>query len=197
MRIVLRMGCVMFALSALAACVTRDPYVTGPATRSGQWLIERTVDRVTGAPLSSATLSTTQVSYSAIVFPPPAGMQITCFKGDPLVQISFDFRVGSNRNSTLGYRFDDKPGREVEARFLANYKTVVIEDKDDVTQFIRELATSQVLYVRIRSLNAPRTSAEFRLDGAAKAIEDGLASCPVKDASRTADTRPSPRSARR
>jgi hypothetical protein len=59
----------------------------------------------------------------------------------------------------------------------------------EVAQFVRDLATSRVLYVRIRSLNAPRTSAEFRVDGAPGAIEAGLAGCPVKASSRTADAR--------
>ena len=51
----------------LAAC-TRDPYVsttTGNTTPAGEWRIERQVDRVTGAPISSAILMTSQVSNGA------------------------------------------------------------------------------------------------------------------------------------
>jgi hypothetical protein len=188
MRTALRFGCAMVALAGLAACVTNDPYTwAARATSSGSWRVERTVDRVTGAPISSAQVITSQVSNGAIAFPPAASLQITCFKDEPLVRLGFGFRVGSNRNSTLGYRFDDKPGREAEARFLADYRTVVIEDAAEVAQFVRELASSQVLYVRIRSLNASRTSAEFRVSGAPGAIEAGLAGCPVKSANRTAE----------
>lgn len=198
MRIVLRFGCAIVALSGLGACVTTDPYTWGArSTPSGNWRVERTVDRVIGAPTSSAILATHAVSNGAIAFPPAASLQITCFKDEPLVRFSFGFKVGSNRNSVLGYRFDDKPGHEIEARFLQDTKTIVIEDSEAVAQFVRELATSQVLYVRIRSLNAPRTSAEFRVNGAPGAIEGGLAGCPVKGASRTADARAAQPPARR
>ena len=46
---------------------------------------------------------------------------LLCFEDRPMVRFAFDFKVGSNRNSTLGYRFDEKPGHETSARFLANY----------------------------------------------------------------------------
>lgn len=165
----------------LAACVTPDPLVSSSsATPVGNWRIERQVDRVTGAPLSSALLQTRTSSHSNVAFPQPAMLQLTCFREQPIVRLSFEFKVGSDRNSMLGYRFDDKPGHEADARFLQDYRTVVIEDKTDVARFVSELATSKVLYVRIRSLNAGRTTAEFRLDGAAAAIEAGLAGCPIE-----------------
>ena len=162
--------------------MTRDPVVTTGtiATPSGNWRIERQIDRITGGPLSSAIVMTTQVANSSVAFPQPAMLQLTCFKRDPIVRFGFGFKVGSTRNSTLGYRFDEKPGHEIDARFLQEAKTVVIEDRAAVAQFVQELATSQSLYVRIRSLNAGRTSAEFRVDGAPAAIAAGLADCPVK-----------------
>ena len=41
----------------------------------------------------------------------------------------------------LGYRFDDKPGRDnVESRVLLGYTVIVIEDKTAVAQFVDELA---------------------------------------------------------
>ena len=79
----------------------------------------------------------------------------------------------------LGYRFDEKPGHEIEARFLHDFKTVVIEDKAEVAWFVGELATSSVLYVHIRSLNAGRSTAEFQLAGAPAAIEAAFAGCPT------------------
>jgi hypothetical protein len=164
----------------LSACVARDPLVTyAGAVPSGNWRIERQVDRVTGSPLSSAVLMTNRSSNSAVDFPHPAGLQLSCFKDQPIVRLSFDFKVGSNRNAFLGYRFDDKPGRDVDARFLQNFMTVVIEEKADVAQFVGELATSEVLYVRIRSLNFGRSTAEFSLNGAPAAIEAGYAGCPL------------------
>ncbi len=51
-----------------------------------------------------------------------------------------------------------------------------------MAQFVDELATSGVLYLRIRSLNAGRSSAEFRLDGAPAAIDAAFAGCPLSPA---------------
>ena len=88
-------------------------------------------------------------------------------------------KIGSNKNATLGYRFDEKPGHEPKARFLADFRTAVLEEKAEVAQFVGELATSNLLYVRIRSLNAGRSTAEFRLNGAPAAIEAAFANCPL------------------
>jgi hypothetical protein len=190
-------GCVSVVVPALllGACA-RDPLVsTSQAVPAGNWRIERQVDRVTGAPLSSALLTTRASSNSAVPFPHPAMLQLTCFKEQPLVRLSFEFKVGSNRNSMLGYRFDDKPGHEIEARFLQDFKTVVIEDKAEVARFVGELATSSVLYVRIRSLNAGRSTAEFRLDGAPAAIEAAFAGCPTTPGRPRAAVLPAPRPA--
>lgn len=171
---------VVIAALLLSACAARDPLVSNAAAvPSGNWRIASQVDRITGAPLSSATLATRSSSNSAEPFPLPAGLQLLCFKDQPTVRLAFEFKVGSNQNSVFGYRFDEKPGREIKARFLQDFKTVVIEDKAEVAQFVSELATSDVLYVRIRSLNAGRTAAEFRLNGAPAAIEAAFTGCPL------------------
>ena len=107
-------------------------------------------------------------------------LQLTCFERNPVVRFSFEFKVGSDENSALGYRFDDKPGRDnVASRILLGYTVIVIEDKAAVAQFIDELVNSSTLYLRIRSLNAGRTTAEFRVAGAAAAVQAALAECPV------------------
>jgi hypothetical protein len=98
------------------------------------------------------------------------------------VRFAFYFKVGSDTNSMLGYRFDDKPGHDnVNVRFLQQYKTVVIEDKAEVIRFASELAGSRALVVRIRSINAGRTLAEFSVDGANAALEAGFAGCPLTE----------------
>ena len=170
----------VMAVLVLSACAARDPFVSNAAAvPSGNWRIERQVDRITGAPLSSAYVITKNSSNTLVGLPQPAQLNLLCFKDQPIVRMVFDFKVGSNKESVLGYRFDDKPGHEVEARFLQDFKTVVIEEKANVAQFVNELATSEVLYVRIRSLNSGRTTAEFRLNGGPAAIEAGFAGCPL------------------
>jgi hypothetical protein len=187
--LIARCVCAGVAAGSLSACAARDPLVsTAGAKSAGEWRIERQVDRITDAPLSSALLPTKTSSNSAEPFPQPAVLQLLCFKDQPVVRLSFEFKVGSNKNSVLGYRFDEKPGHEIEGRYLQDSKTVVIEKPADVAQFVSELAASNVLYVRIRSLNMGRTTAEFRLNGAPAAIEAAFASCPVPSDRRPART---------
>lgn len=175
----------------LAAC-TGDPYVYGGKTRiAGHWRIELQPDRITGAPISSAQITTIHVSNGGIPYPPMASLQLLCFKEQPAVLIKFKFKVGSTRNAEMGYRFDDKPGHEPTVRIVEDYKSLVIEDKDEVAHFVSEMTTANVLYLRIRALNALRTSAEFQIDGAPEAIAAAYASCPITGAARTS-TLPSP-----
>jgi hypothetical protein len=161
--------------------VPRDPYVAGNNTiSSGEWKIERTADRVTGNAITSASLFTKNSSHSGVDYAKLAQMQLMCFERNPVIRFSFDFKVGSDTNSMLGYRFDDKPGHDnVASRVLTGYTVVMIEDKTAVAQFVDELVTSNALYLRIRSLNAGRTTAEFRVAGAGAAVEAGFAECPV------------------
>jgi hypothetical protein len=179
---------------ALSACVTaRDPIVTTAApVRAGNWVVDRQIDRITGAPLSLAYVVTRNSSYSSVAFTHPARMELGCFRQQPIVRFVFSYKVGSNRNSMLSYRFDDRPGRETKARFLHLTRMVVIEDEDAAAQFLRELAASKTLYILVRSLNAGRSSAEFNVEGASAAIEQALADCAPKGAgkSRRAEARP-------
>lgn len=177
------MRCIAWVMLALllGACAGRDAFVSPSAekTTAGNWKIEKVTDRVTGVPVSSALLTTT-ASNSGVQNPQPAMMQLTCFDKTPLVRFSFDFKIGSDKNSILGYRFDEKPGHDnVESRVLVGYTVIVIEDPAEVFRFVQELATSGALVVRIRSLNAGRTVADFKLDGAQAAIDAGFAGCPV------------------
>jgi len=171
------------ALGALASACARDPIVTATNTAAaGNWRVEREVDRITGAPMSSARLETRVVSNAAVVFPPPADLQLSCFKDQPVVVFAFLFKIGSTRNAELSYRFDDKPGHLAQVRFTDDYQRAIIEDRSEVARFADEMATSNVLYVLIRSLNRGRTSAEFRLDGAPGAIGAAFAGCPLNAA---------------
>lgn len=167
--------------AVLGACQMRDPYVAAPAmATSGNWKIERQVDRVTGLPMPSATNIINNASNTFAERPSEASLQLTCFDGKPLVRFAFAFKVGTDANSIIGYRFDEKPGHDnVAARFLQEYRTVVIEDRAAINTFVNELATSATLVVRLRSLNAGRTIADFKLDGAPAAIEAAFAGCPL------------------
>lgn len=175
------MGVGLLLSVVLGGCAGRDPYVAAPAsTMSGNWKIEKQVDAITGVPVPSAMVLIPNASNSFAEYARPASMQLTCFEAKPLVRFAFEFKVGTDTNSILGYRFDDKPGHDnVNARFLQEYKTVVIEDRAEVTKFAGELAQSKVLVIRVRSLNAGRTTAEFKLDGAPAAIEAAFAGCPL------------------
>ncbi|MGN6461544.1 MAG: hypothetical protein ACTHLY_10080, partial [Pseudolabrys sp.] len=115
---VLIAGCTLGV--TLSGCAARDPYVTGSegATRVGGWRIERGEDRITGLPISSSILPASVTTSTHHLITRNASLQLLCFQNAPVVRIAFNDRVGSNRNSMLGYRFDDRPGKEAEARFL-------------------------------------------------------------------------------
>ncbi len=124
---------VMVALGLIAplcACASRDPYVTASNTiTSGNWKVEQQTDKITGAPIGSAQLVTPVSSNSADSKVRPATLQLTCFDKTPVVRFSFEFKIGTDKNSIVGYRFDDKPGRDnVESRILSDHTVVVIED---------------------------------------------------------------------
>lgn len=171
----------LVAVLALSACVTRDPAVSvSNPTISGNWKIERQVDRITGVPLPSAQLMTSVSSNSGAPSQRPAGLQLTCFEKQPLVRFSFEFKVGSDANTVLGYRFDEKSGHDnVASRILPGHQVVVIEDRVAVADFIRDMSGSRTLYIRIRSLNAARTTAEFKLEGSEAAIQAAFTGCPL------------------
>lgn len=163
----------------LGACVTRDPSVAPITTAAGNWKIERQLDRITGAPLPSAQLITDTSSNSLDMQTRPASLQLTCFDNQPLVRFAFAFKVGTEGNTAFGYRFDDRPGHDnVNTRVLSNHTVMVIDNRAEVERFVSELRESRTLVVRIRSLSGPRTTAEFRLDGAPAAVEAAFAGCP-------------------
>lgn len=170
---------IMTAL-VMSACA-RDAYVA-PANfnSAGNWKIETVTDRVTGAVSPSALLISPNASNSGEQFPKPALLELTCFETKPIVKFSFDFKIGIDKNTIMGYRFDAKPGHDnVELRILVSHTVLVIEDPAEVFNFVNELKTSSALLVRIRSLSGNRTTADFKLDGAQAAIDAGYASCPV------------------
>ena len=184
--------------AGLGACAMRDPYVATPATTtSGNWKIEKQTDRITGVPVPSAMLIVDNASNSFADYAKMASMQLTCFDGKPMVRFAFEFKVGTDPNSTLGYRFDDKPGHDnIAARFLQEYRTVVIEDRAAVTTFANELAASNTLVIRIRSLATGRTTAEFKLDGAPAALEAAFAGCPLTPLAPPPETKKKKRAAK-
>ncbi len=169
--------------AVLGACQTRDPYVAAAKMKkSGDWRIETQVDRITSAATPNAIATARNSSNSYADKPAPAELYLTCFDGKPFVRFAFEFKVGSDPNSILGYRVDDKPGRDnVNVRFLQQYRSVVIEDKAEVIRFVKDIAGSQTVVVRIRSINAGRTIADFAIDGADAAIEAGFAGCPLTE----------------
>ena len=163
----------------LAGC-THDAFVNATPFRVGEWQIDPQTDRITGAPLSNSILMTNRVSHGGMMFAPPAKLQLACFKERAAVIFAFGFKIGSTRNAEVAYRFDEKPGHEPRGRIVNDYLSVIIDDPYEVRQLTGEMATSDVLYLRIRSLTATgRTSAEFKVAGAAPAIAAAYASCPL------------------
>lgn len=166
------------ATAVLAGCVT-----DAGSIRSGSWLIDQKPDRITGTPVAGAVTRTWGATNSNNPAIRNALLQLTCFENRPIAKIAFDFRIGSDRNTSLGYRFDDKPGHDsVESRVLLGYQVIIIEDAAALQQFVDDLRGSNRLFVRIRSLNAGNSAVEFKVDGSETAIEAAYAACPLSPA---------------
>ena len=178
MRIVAWVGIVV--AGALLGSCARDPYVTGEdEVRSGGWFISKQIDPVTDAELPSSALFG-YASNSYVAFPKASQFQITCFDGRPLVRFTFAFKIGNDRESVFGYRFDDRPGHtNVESRIVKDRQIIVIEEPEALATFLRDLPGSRTLYIRIRSLLAGRTSAEYVLEGSGAAINAAFVDCPM------------------
>ena len=178
--------------SLLLAGCTHDDFIDATTpVRSGEWRIEKRIDRVTGAPLSSSIVMTNRVSHSGVAFAQPARLQLACFKEHAAAIIGFAFKIGSTRNAEVAYRFDDKLGHEPRARIVNDYLTVLIDDPNEVKQFTEEIVASNVLYLRIRSLTAAgRTSAEFNVAAAPAATAAAYASCPLTGPARASAAPP-------
>lgn len=182
---------VIGAMSMLGGCVT------AATPDAGAWKIERGHDRILGKPAAFALLNarSTNVRQQDLRYPyhqlQLGSLQLTCFDNAPVVRLEFNHRIGSNRTATLSYRFDDKPGRDAQARFLPTYKIAVIENRGEVARFVEQLRLSNTLYVRIASHVAGSSTVEFQLKGASAAIDAVFQSCPVDSPSkpRNADSR--------
>ena len=171
---------VVMVFAVLSGGCARDPYVGGAGeTRSAGWYIAHQVDRVTGAELPSSAVFA-YASNSYVDFPKVSQFQLTCFDGRPLVKFSFAFKIGNDRESVFGYRFDDRPGHaNVDARVIKDRQIIVIEEPAALATFLSELPGSRRLYIRIRSLLAGRTAAEYSLEGSEAAIKAAFANCPM------------------
>ncbi len=182
------------AVTVLAATLsgcTRDPNVSNhmvsqaDQARPGRWLIDRQTDRITGKPISYVSLRATKTATDAesntLFFARNVLMELMCFRDVPTARFAFNYTVGSEKNSTLGWRFDDKPGKEGEARILRDYKTVIIDQPAEMKPFLEQMVTSRTLYIRVFSLNDHRNSAEFELEGAREAVAAAFADCPFPE----------------
>jgi hypothetical protein len=174
------LAAVVLSGALVGGCVTDRTAPFSVYAKAGSWQIDRQVDRVTAAPVAGAAVRTLRVSNSQVDSPLAADLQLTCFENQPIAKLAFEVKIGSDKNTILGYRVDDKPGRDnVESRVLLGYKVLVIEDKAALAQFIADMSGSNQLYVRIRSLNGGRTTAEFKIDGADAAVQAAYADCPL------------------
>jgi hypothetical protein len=178
-----------FAACGLTACVS-DQAALPQAAAAGEWKIEKRTDRVSDRPQFSAVLITRSRSASAAqaapTVPQLASLQLMCFDGAPVVRLHFVHEVGSNRNSRLAYRFDGNPTRSVNARVLQDFRTIMIEDETDVARFADELRSASRLSVQVTSLVRGASSADFKVEGGAVALDAAFSACPLRGAAKQA-----------
>ncbi len=167
-------------IPTLVGVVVLSGCVSNGTARSGSWVIDQRPDRITGAPVGGAYTMAWGATSSAAPGIYHASLQLTCFENRPIAKLAFQFRVGSDRNTSFGYRFDDKPGHDaVESRVLLGNRVLVIEDDAALRQFVAELRGSAKLFVRIRALNAGNSAVELKVEGSEAAIDAAYAECPL------------------
>ncbi len=164
----------------LAACVTPGSERPG----AGEWRFIKINDPVRGQ-LTTVALYLQRYDFKKEEIESTV-LQLLCFKREPVVRLHFPDKVGSNRSATLTYRFDDKPARESGARFLQDFRTIVLEDKDEIAEFVSNLGTAQMLSLSVSSLVVGQSWARFKVAGAPQAIEAAYAACPVNDRTKRA-----------
>jgi hypothetical protein len=180
-----RVASVILLALSVGACATGDGALTQASAPpgvpdKGQWKFERRVDPITRASSAVAFLEISKFDTRA--FRTEAGeLQLMCFKNKPVVRLRFTLKIGSDKTAALAYRFDEKPGRDIKARFFARQKAIVVEDDAEVAHFAADLAASETLYLRVSSLTASSFSAKFPVHGGAYAIEQAYAECPLPD----------------
>lgn len=173
-----------FIATVLAGCTGASSLLTTAATAAGEWKIEKRTDTLSDKPQFGATLLTRSRNARQAQHAPAAlqiaSLVLMCFDNAPIVRLHFTHPVGSDRNSRLAYRFDDRPAQDANARILMNYQTVVIEEDKDVARFVEELRAAKTLAVRISSLVVGATLADFRVEGAGAAIDAAFSGCPLR-----------------
>jgi len=178
---VMRAAAAIAALAMLGGCAgeaARTAAVDKPDT--GKWQFDRTIDPISGSEVASAWLVISKYDFpSGNVY--AGGLRLLCFKKDPVVRFLFSAKVGTDKTAAVAYRFDDRRGHEVKAKFFAREGMIVIDDRAEVAQFVSELATARSLVVRISRLTRGNLTARFPVHGASHAIEAAFAACPVSD----------------
>jgi hypothetical protein len=181
-------------LCALGLCACASGNIGTPLAGGGEWKIEQRADRIADQPVQSAMLATrsrnANVTKQNPTNPQMASLQLLCFDGDPVVRFHFSHDVGSDRNSRLSYKLNNKPAVKPNARILQDFQTVMIEDKKDVAVFAAGLRDAKTLDITVTGLINGYTVAEFNVEGGAAAVEASYKTCPVPAA-------PAPRGAGR
>lgn len=170
------------AASLLAACATGDVSLTTAATPSkpdtGNWSLEPRKDPIAG---HGATIARLYVLLEGLYI---SELELSCFKGKPVVRLRFSKRLktGTDKTGSLAYRFDERPGRELKARFFARPHIILVEDKAEVARFVEEMADAELLQLRVHAITARPFTVKFTVRGAPYAIEAAYANCPLPGA---------------
>src|SRR3954447_2304249 len=110
------------AICAFGAGVAAWPIAAAAQASETAWKIDRKPDPITGAGANAWVLAT-RVTPRPGHLPRPAGLQLLCYKNEPIVRLQFKVLVGASRSASFRYRFDEKPGREPKVRFQADRST--------------------------------------------------------------------------
>jgi hypothetical protein len=176
----LRRAAALAVLAVLGACAGDTVRTTTPEKPdTGQWKFERRPDPITGAQVTTAWLHISRYQFLGESY--EGELQLACFKTRPVIRLAFNLKVGSDRTAALAYRFDENKGRFAKAKFFSREKIILIDNKEEVTEFVDQLRSAQILFLRVTRLRAGTFTAKFPVHGASHAIDAAFAECQVNE----------------
>lgn len=146
------------------------------AALSPGWHWSEARDPITDAVIRRAYVLSTAVNGPAFGSD-QARVLLTCVAGRSTITVEWTIKAAGKVNLVLAYRFEGRPGRKLNARYVnrGSQQSAAIAD---VRQFLKDAAISHGLYVRVTSDAFGVSEATFKAGAGADMVARFAAACP-------------------
>lgn len=155
-RFVIAAGVAAFCGWLGAGVALADPFDAVFGTR---WRWSESVDPISDAPVKYAYVATVDIA-DTVIGTEEARVLLTCVGGKASITVDWSFKAAGSANLVLEYRFDGRPGRRLNARYVNRYRQQST-DAGDVRRFLADARMSKRLVVRVDSDLSGPSSATF------------------------------------